>query len=167
MIRKNTLKWTLLMGLCLFSCKETEKMRPKMEASIITNEKKEFSKQISEKEDVNRKENVIITDSLMWKELKTIEGKYTATTCDKSRFSIELEGKGKRIGYKIFDKHKIFASGRVNVIQKGNKDEFQITMGAIGAMVKKDTLVVQNYGNSMNAFDHFGECPDKYLQFIK
>lgn len=37
----------------------------------------------------------------------------------------------------------------------------------VSAIVQGDTLVIQNYGNSMNPFTLFSECEEKYLSLTK
>lgn len=37
----------------------------------------------------------------------------------------------------------------------------------VSAIVQGDTLVIQNYGNSMNPFTFFSECEEKYLSLTK
>lgn len=44
--------------------------------------------------------------------------------------------------------------------------ELEIPVG-IDALYVKDTLTIQNYGNSMNSYTKISECGLKYIQFIK
>ena len=37
----------------------------------------------------------------------------------------------------------------------------------VSALIKGDTLVIQNFGNSMNPFALFSECDDKYLSLVR
>lgn len=37
----------------------------------------------------------------------------------------------------------------------------------IDASYVKDTLTIQNYGNSMNSYTKISECGEKYIQLIK
>ncbi|WP_076419193.1 hypothetical protein [Colwellia sp. UCD-KL20] len=37
----------------------------------------------------------------------------------------------------------------------------------VSALMQGDTLVIQNFGNSMNPFTLFSECDDKYLSLVK
>jgi len=37
----------------------------------------------------------------------------------------------------------------------------------VSALMQGDTLVIQNFGNSMNPFTLFSECDDKYLSLLK
>lgn len=164
-MKRNFIYLSIIGGLCFFSCKETEKITAKADLQYTAPQKTDsISKPLPQEIDSSR--NNPVTDSLSKKQIVSIEGKYTAKTCEDGRFSIEFEDKGEKIGYKIYDKRKMFASGRVDISVKSN-EEYNARMGAIGAILKGDTLTVQNYGNSMNAFDHFGQCTDKYLNFIK
>jgi hypothetical protein len=40
-------------------------------------------------------------------------------------------------------------------------------MGEIGGVYEGDKIVIQNYGNAMNEFEHFTQCGDKYLEFTR
>ncbi|WP_244248529.1 hypothetical protein [Flavobacterium foetidum] len=44
--------------------------------------------------------------------------------------------------------------------------EIEIPVG-IGASYVRDTLTIQNYGNSMNSYMKISECGLKYIQLIK
>lgn len=169
MIRKNFINLSVLGILCLYSCKQTETV------AAATNSENAVPKTSTPKIAVTptkpgtiKQEKTPVIDSLSANEITLLEGKYTAKTCENSRFSIELQNKnGKKVGYKIYDSRKVIASGRAELSKTENKKEFSISLGAMGGLLKGDTLVIQNYGNSMNEFDHFGQCSDKYLNFIK
>lgn len=99
---------------------------------------------------------------------KTVEGTYIAENCDGGRFSIEFKNIDGQSTFKIFDKKKIIAAG--NVSSETDEKTGEITnleMGEIGGLYQGDKIVIQNYGNSMNEFDHFTQCGDKYLEFIR
>lgn len=49
---------------------------------------------------------------------------------------------------------------------ESNSKELEIPTG-IGASYDKDTLTIQNYGNSMNSYTKLSECGRKYIQLIK
>lgn len=44
--------------------------------------------------------------------------------------------------------------------------DVEIPIG-IDFFYRKDTLTIQNYGNSMNYYTKFGECGAKYIQLVK
>lgn len=44
--------------------------------------------------------------------------------------------------------------------------DVEIPIG-IDFLYRKDTLTIQNYGNSMNYYTKFGECGSKYIQLVK
>ncbi|TPG36316.1 hypothetical protein [Flavobacterium pectinovorum] len=50
--------------------------------------------------------------------------------------------------------------------QKPEHKELEIPVG-IDASYVKDTLTIQNYGNSMNSYTKISECGRKYIQLIK
>ena len=47
-----------------------------------------------------------------------------------------------------------------------SKPELEIPIG-IDASYVKDTLTIQNYGNSMNSYTKISKCGEKYIQLIK
>lgn len=51
-------------------------------------------------------------------------------------------------------------------IANAEKPELEIPVG-ISASYVKDTLTIQNYGNSMNSYTKLSECGRKYIQLIK
>ncbi len=168
MIRKNFISLSVLASLCLYSCKQTETVAAATNTENHVPKTNSSKKVVPPKTDSIKEVKTSVIDSLNAKEIQALEGKYNAKTCENGRFSIELTNKdGKKVGYKIYDSKKVIASGRANIAKSANKNEFDISLGAMGGLLKGDTLVIQNYGNSMNEFDHFGQCADKYLNFIK
>ncbi len=164
MIEKKIIGLGLLFCLVFSACKETEKIVNRTDSDSVSAEKARAIKPTVPKATVPTQKKA---DSLTAAEMAMIEGKFTAKTCEDGRFSIMLESKGNRIGYKIFDKKKVFASGKANIYKTDKSNEFNLSIGAMGGILKGDTLTIQNYGNSMNQFDHFGQCADKYLNFVK
>lgn len=163
MIEKKIIGLGLLSCLLFYSCKETEKMISHVDNDSVSAQKASAIKPQTPKVVQTEKKS----DSLTTGEMTMIEGKFTAKTCEDGRFSIMLENKGNKIGYKIFDKKKVFASGRADILKTDKENEFNLSIGAMGGILKGDTLTIQNYGNSMNQFDHFGQCADKYLNFVR
>ena len=51
-------------------------------------------------------------------------------------------------------------------IKVSEPKELEIPIG-IDASYVKDTITIQNYGNSMNSYTKISECDLKYIQFIK
>lgn len=51
-------------------------------------------------------------------------------------------------------------------ISESKPKELEIPVG-IDASYAKDTLTIQNYGNSMNSYTKLSECGRKYIQLIK
>ncbi|WP_326984689.1 hypothetical protein VUJ46_09220 [Chryseobacterium sp. MYb264] len=169
MIGKNFISLSVLGMLCLYSCKQTETVAAATNSENAVPKKDSSQVAVAPpKVDTISQASPAVIDSLDAKEIQALEGKYNAKTCENGRFSIELTDKdGKKVGYKIYDSKKVIASGRAEISKSEKKNEFDISLGAMGGLLKGDTLVIQNYGNSMNEFDHFGQCADKYLNFIK
>jgi len=110
-----------------------------------------------------RKENAKIPVSK-----KTVDGVFVASNCDGGRFSIEFKNTGGQSTFKIFDKKKIIAAGNVSAETDEKTGEItNLEMGEIGGLYEGDKIVIQNYGNSMNEFDHFTQCGEKYLEFTR
>jgi hypothetical protein len=94
-----------------------------------------------------------------------ITGIYVLTSCENSRFKIKIEKKARGYSFLIFDKSKIISKGRLKK-QKSN-DVLYLTLGKMGGMYAENKIQIQNYGNSMNEYEHFTQCDEKYLLFIK
>jgi len=169
MIRKNFISVSVLGILCLYACKQTETLAAATNSdNTVPTSSASKSTIAPVKPDTLKKVETTAKDSLTIDEIALLEGRYNAKTCENGRFSIELQNKnGQKIGYKIYDSKKVIASGRAELSKTENNGEFSISLGAMGGLLRGDTLVIQNYGNSMNEFDHFGQCSDKYLNFIK
>lgn len=37
----------------------------------------------------------------------------------------------------------------------------------VSGQIEENSILIQNYGNSMNEYHHFVECDEKYLEFVK
>ena len=53
-----------------------------------------------------------------------------------------------------------------NIISN-SEGEFYVQFKNFQAAYENDTLVIQNYGNSMNQYIHFKDCDIKFLEFEK
>lgn len=156
----------------LVSCKKNESQHSKntKDSSVVSNVIKEDPKPVQHQKTENtdsaagedkRKDNVAIPVSK-----KTVDGIFVANNCDGGRFSIEFKNTGGQSTFKIFDKKKIIAAGNVSTETDEKTGEItNLEMGEIGGLYQGDKIVIQNYGNSMNEFDHFTQCGDKYLEF--
>lgn len=91
----------------------------------------------------------------------SVEGVYVLKSCDNARFKIKIEKKDSNFFYMVYDKNKIILKGKASITKN------QISLGKIGGEFSEKTLVIQNYGNSMNEYNHFTQCDEKYLSFIK
>ncbi|WP_395076121.1 hypothetical protein [Flavobacterium sp.] len=91
----------------------------------------------------------------------SIEGLYVLKSCENSRFKVKIEKKDSDFFYFVFDKNKIILKGKASITKN------QISLGKMGGELSENTLVIQNTGNSMNEYNHFTQCDEKYLSFIK
>jgi hypothetical protein len=88
------------------------------------------------------------------------EGTYVLKSCENSRFTIRIIKNTDYI-YSILDKNKTISKGKA-IISK-----FQIKFGKIEGVISEDKIVIQNYGNVTNKYNHFTQCDEKYLSFIR
>lgn len=95
-----------------------------------------------------------------------IEGLYVLKTCESSRFKIKIVRKDNAFEYSILDRKKSISKGLVKIEKENNKT--YLTFGKISALYDdEDNIQIQNYGNSMNEYNHFIQCEEKYLSFQK
>lgn len=174
MIRKNFIGLCLLAGLSVISCKKNESKHGKIKAdsSIVSQSESHTSNSVqkpdSAEKDSTKTENIEVKDPKSTVSKTIIEGKFVANTCDGGRFSMEFKNVEGKPTFKIFDKAKVIAAGNVSSESDEKTCEITaVTMGEIGGLYEGDKIVVQNSGNSMNEFEHFSQCDDKYLEFIK
>lgn len=109
---------------------------------------------------INNEPNVSNRNIKVINELKHEEF-YVLKSCKNSRFSISITDGN----YKIFDKKKIISKGIVKINRTENPN--LISLGKIEGAFYKDSIVIQNYGNSMNEYIHFVQCDSKYLTFVR
>lgn len=173
MISKNFSVICLIAVFSLVSCKKNENQKQKTKDSsaiseVIKEDPKPVRDQKMEKTDSavegdEGKDNTTIQTSK-----KTVDGIFVAGNCDGGRFSIQFKNTDGQSTFKIFDKKKIIAAGNVSVETDEKTGEItNLEMGEIGGLYQGDKIVIQNYGNSMNEFDHFTQCGDKYLEFTR
>lgn len=67
--------------------------------------------------------------------------------------------------YVILDGKKTILKEKVNISKEDNST--YLIFGKIEGILKKNVIQIQNYGNSMNEYNHFTQCDEKYLSFIK
>lgn len=95
--------------------------------------------------------------------LDSLKGNYILESCENSRFSLKI---GDNNSFRILDKTKTISSGKLS-FDKDNKLPLSCSFGKIGALFYGDSIIIQNYGNSMNEYEHFTQCDEKYLIFKK
>jgi hypothetical protein len=94
-----------------------------------------------------------------------ITGVYVLTSCENSRFKIKIEKKAGAYLFLIFDKNKIISKGKLKT--EKSDDVIYLSFGKMGGMYSTNKIQIQNYGNSMNEYEHFTQCDEKYLSFVK
>lgn len=80
--------------------------------------------------------------------------------CNES-IKIEL----KKDSFFIYEGVNLKGKGIYKLIEDNSNTYLQ--MNSIEGLYKRDSIIIQNYGNSMNEFVLFSECDAKYLYFIK
>lgn len=173
MIKNNIISFCLFVGLAMVACKKDQHNNHKnikdsaaysqtMGDDMKPVQKtRPVQKDSAANEDNNDKTTLPISK-------KTVEGTFTANNCDGGRFSIEFKNNDGKATFKILDKKKIIAAGNVSSETDEKTGEITtIVMGEIAGLYDGDKITIQNYGNSMNEFDHFTQCGDKYLEFTK
>ncbi len=173
MIRKNFMGLCLLAGLSVISCNKTEpkSAKNKVDSSVVSQPSDKASVSVQKPDSAEAdetKKDVEEKDPKVADSKNTIEGKFVANTCDGGRFSLEFKNMDGKGTFKIFDKKKIIAAGNVSSETDAKTGEItSVTMGEIGGLYEGDKIIIQNSGNSMNEFEHFTQCGDKYLEFTK
>ena len=69
--------------------------------------------------------------------------------------------------YKIVDNNQTKSQGYISSIKSNGEGGFYIKFKKIDGMYENGSIVIQNYGNSMNEYNHFEDCDNKYLKFDK
>lgn len=168
-MKKSYITFCLLAGLFTISCKNDKIKSAKniKDSAAAVQPVKTGNAVVTKKDPAEDDENSIEKEATPSSEKISIEGKYTANTCDGGRFSIEIKNIKDKPTFVIYDKEKIIATGGASMDGDGINDGTTITMGEIGGLYEGDKIIVQNYGNSMNEFEHFTQCGDKYLEFTR
>ncbi|WP_294229841.1 hypothetical protein [uncultured Chryseobacterium sp.] len=173
MIRKKLLGLSLIAGLASISCNKNESNHTKTKpgSSVVSSPADQtvdvVKKQSIEKPEENTEDARPGTPKAEATK-NSVEGKFIATACDGGRFSIEFKNTDGKPVFKIYDRGKVIAAGNVSTETDEKTGEItEIAMGEIGGLYEGDKIIIQNYGNSMNEFDHFTQCGDKYLEFTK
>ncbi|KAA0127823.1 hypothetical protein FY557_11760 [Chryseobacterium sp. SN22] len=173
MIRKKLFGLSLIAGLAVVSCSKNEpnhtKARP--ESSVVSSPADHAVDPVKKQNTGQPEKNIGAPEEKKPEaevSKKSVEGKYVAVSCDGGRFSVEFKNTGGKPVFKIFDKGKVIATGNVSTETDEKTGEItEIDMGDIGGLYEGDKIIIQNYGNAMNEFDHFTQCGDKYLEFTK
>lgn len=165
MVKKSVLNLVVVLGFFLFSCSKDKKQASENAEKISSGQHKEqeaVAKDSSEKIEASNQHK---TDSA--KSIHTvIEGRFVAENCENGRFSIVITRLNGRPVFKVYDDTKVILSGKAEV-NKTSSNEINIIMGNMGGLYVDGVLTIQNYGNSMNEFENFTQCEDKYLAFTK
>lgn len=159
----------LLTGLSIIACKndKVKSAKTMVDSTVSAQPVKTDSTVRIKKDSAEGDEDVETKTAENSSEKKSIEGKYVANTCDGGRFSIEIKNVNDQPTFIIYDKAKVIATGGTSMDGDGITDGTSITMGEIGGLYEGDKIIIQNSGNAMNEFEHFTQCGDKYLEFIK
>ncbi|MBB4801006.1 hypothetical protein HNP37_001045 [Flavobacterium nitrogenifigens] len=88
--------------------------------------------------------------------IRTLKGKATYSKNNSGEKYVTLEG----------IKWDEYEGDLSNESDSVSQKELEIPVG-IDALYTKDTLTIQNYGNSMNSYTKISECGLKYIQLIK
>lgn len=92
--------------------------------------------------------------------LRKVKGKATFSTNESGEKYIVLEG------IKWDDYEGDISNEDETDSISDSKEALEIPVG-IDASYVKDTITIQNYGNSMNSYTKISECGSKYIQLIK
>jgi hypothetical protein len=175
MSRKNILSLLIVSAVCLMSCKKNTDIQPEKStniAAVQNNTPKDFVNNAASLQ--QDKTETPVTDSQTvpsktdgtQKNINKIEGRFVAENCENGRFSIVIAEVSHKLTFKIYDKTKIILSGKAE-ISTNDDGSTTIGMGNMGGMFADDKITVQNYGNSMNEYENFTQCEDKYLEFTR
>lgn len=82
--------------------------------------------------------------------------------------SIEIKNANKtKYLYKIVDNNQIKSQGHISSIKSNGEGGFYIKFKKFGGVYENGSIIIQNYRNSMNEYNHFEDCDSKYLKFDK
>lgn len=94
--------------------------------------------------------------------LRKVKGKATFSTNESGEKYLVLEG----IKWDEYEGDISNEEESDSLADSKPKPELEIPIG-IDASYAKDTLTIQNYGNSMNSYTKISECGLKYIQLVK
>lgn len=175
MSRKNIFSLVIVSAFCLVSCKKNTSSQPEKNTTIAavqnTTPKDSVNNTASFQQNKTEtpaedKETVSSKTDKVQQDISKITGRFVAENCENGRFSIVIAEVNHKLTFKIYDKAKIILSGKA---QTSINDDGSTTigMGNMGGMFADDKITVQNYGNSMNEYENFTQCEDKYLEFTR
>ena len=95
-----------------------------------------------------------------------LTGIYKNEPCN---ISIEIAKNTNKVKYfyKIVENNQTKSQGYISSIKSNGEGGFYIKFKNIDGMYENSSIVIQNYGNSMNEYNHFEDCDNKYLKFDK
>jgi hypothetical protein len=142
----------------------TEKDTSKTEISIQTDKNEESIEGIYKTKECDISIEITKTKNgyqyFLKTNLRKVKGKATFSKNESGEKYLVLEGIK-------WDEYEGDISNQENdSITESEPKELEIPVG-IGASYAKDTLTIQNYGNSMNTYTKISECGLKYIQLIK
>jgi hypothetical protein len=156
----------LLVSACTNKKGETviEKDAPKTEIPIQTNKNEESIEGIYKTAECDISIEITKTKDgyqyFLKTNLRKLKGKATFSKNESGEKYLVLEGIQ-------WDEYEGDISNQENEsITESQPKELEIPVG-IDANYVKDTLTIQNYGNSMNSYTKISECGLKYIQLIK
>lgn len=175
MSRKNILSLVIVSAVCLMSCKKNTHSQPEKNTNIAAvqnnapkdsvNNAASFQQNTTETPVAGDQAVSSKTDGIQH-DISKIEGRFVAENCENGRFSIVIAEVNHQLTFKIYDKTKIILSGKAEA-SINDDGSTTIGMGKMGGMFADDKITVQNYGNSMNEYENFTQCEDKYLEFTR
>lgn len=95
-----------------------------------------------------------------------LTGVYKNDPCNISIEIVKNTSKTKYF-YKIVENNQTKSQGNISSIKSDGEGGFYIKFKKIDGMYENGSIVIQNYGNSMNEYNHFEDCDSKYLKFDK
>lgn len=94
-----------------------------------------------------------------------LTGVYKNEPCN---ISIEIKNANKtKYLYKIVDNNQTKLQGYISNIKSNGEGGFYIKFKKFGGVYENGSIIIQNYGNSMNQYMHFKNCDIKFLEFEK
>lgn len=119
---------------------------------------KNLSKNISLRKDSIRENSSKFYDS--------ISGFYFSNKMKNCDFWITINRKENKYIYKFYNNKERIKEGVVKV-EKEDENVYLIFENSFNSQYYRDTIIFQNYGNSMNEFEHVPFCELKYVTLIK